>query len=388
VNFCARTVFAALVTSVVLIVALAPPVLAAAPHRGTTQAELKAMLDKIVAAGAPGVIGLVRDGGTTVRAASGVASLGSGRPIRPGDRYRIGSLTKTFVSTVVLQLVGEGTLRLSDPVERWLPRLVPNGRNITIRQLLNHTSGLFNYTEDPRIMARYFPHGDRDFVWTPRELVAVATSHPPVFTPGTSWAYSNTNYILAGLIVRAATGTPIQVQLAQRIFAPLHLRHTSYPVTEAWLPDPHSHGYAYLDGPATVPTDTTRLSASWAGAAGAIVSTVDDVARFYAALLGGHLLAPAQLASMKTMVDAVPPPARYGLGLFALPAGCATAWGHSGDFTGYNTIAIATEHASRQVVLMMNLDNSGDPGTWTPPGVDDAFTGALLAGFCPGSGTP
>jgi D-alanyl-D-alanine carboxypeptidase len=388
VNFRATTVFAAM-AAVLLLLGLAPPARAAATvaRPAISQAELQALLDQIVAAGAPGAIGLVRDGGQTVRAASGVASLGSGRRMHTGERYRVGSITKTFVATVVLQLAGEGRLRLSDPVERWLPGLVPNGRRITIRQLLNHTSGLFNYTEDPRVLAPYL-HGDRDFVWWPRQLVAVATSHPPVFAPGTSWSYSNTNYILLGLIVRAVTGRALKDQLEQRIFQPLHLRGTSFPVTEAWLPDPHPHGYAYLGGEAPTPTDTTRFSASWAGAAGAIVSTVDDVARFYTALLGGHLLRPAQLADMKTMVDAVPPPARYGLGLFALPAGCATAWGHNGDFVGYYNFAVATENASRQVVLMINLDDSGDAGVWVPPGLDDAFTGALVTAFCAGYGQP
>jgi hypothetical protein len=112
--------------------------------------------------------------------------------MRVGDRFRVGSITKSFVAAVVLQLAGEGRLGLDDPVERWLPGLVPDGRHITVRQLLNHTSGLFNCTDDPRVLAPYLQQHNPNFVWRPRQLVAIATSHPALFPPGTAWSYSNT----------------------------------------------------------------------------------------------------------------------------------------------------------------------------------------------------
>jgi D-alanyl-D-alanine carboxypeptidase len=341
-------------------------------------ATLQQLLDAIVSGGAPGAIGLVRNGITTVRAASGVADLRTHRPMRVDDRFRVGSVTKTFVATVVLQLVGEGRLRLNDPVERWLPRLVPDGRDITVRELLNHTSGLYNYTDDPRVLAPYLDRNDPDFVWRPRQLVAIAVSHPPLFAPGSSWSYSNTNYILLGLIVQAATRTDLGRQLYRRIFEPLRLRHTSFPVTTPHIAGRHAHGYANLH-PGKPLTDTTEISASFAWAAGSIVSTVDDVGRFYRALLGGRLLRPDLLRAMKTSVPAGDSGFRYGLGIIAGDAPCATIFGHNGDYVGYFDFAISTESTDRQVVLMMNIDDEAN----VPPGADQAFTTALLTSICP-----
>jgi D-alanyl-D-alanine carboxypeptidase len=342
-------------------------------------AGLQQLLDQIVAGGAPGAIGLVRRNGTTVRAASGVADVATHRAMQVDDRFRVGSITKTFVATVVLQLVGEGRLRLTDPVQRWLPGLVPNGRHITVRQLLNHTSGLFNYTDDPRVLAPYLEQHNPDFVWRPRQLVAIATSHPPLFAPGTAWSYSNTNYILLGLIVEAATGTDLGRQLRHRIFGPLRLRATTFPVTSPSIRGRHAHGYANFD-PGGPLTDTTRMSASWAWAAGSIVSTVDDVARFYRALLGGRVLRPDLLAAMKTTVATGDPGGfRYGLGILTGDAPCAAIWGHNGDYLGYFDWAITSDSTDRQVVLMMNLDDEVN----TPPAADEALTTALLTSYCP-----
>ena len=202
---------------------LAAPVATASP----THAELDRAVDRVVSAGAPGAIALVRDGHRTVRAAGGFADRRSRRPLRPGDRFRVGSNTKTFVATVLLQLAGEGRLALEDTVERWLPGLVPGGGAITVRQLLNHTSGLPDYApEDDDSFIRQVL-ADRRRKWTPRELVGIAMARPPLFAPGAAWAYSNTGYILLGLIVVAAGGHPLATELRERIFAPLQLRGTS-----------------------------------------------------------------------------------------------------------------------------------------------------------------
>ena len=349
----------------------------ARPRQAPPATSLQQLLDQIVAGGAPGAIGLVWDGNTTERAASGLADLRTHRAMRVGDRFRVGSITKTFVATVALQLVGAGRLRLEDPVDRWLPGLVPNGQHITIRELLNHTSGVFNYTDDPRVLAPYL-QGDRDFVWQPRQLVAIATAHPPLFAPGTSWSYSNTGYILLGLIVEAATGTDLGRQLHRRIFGPLGLRDTSFPTTSPHINGRQAHGYANLT-PGAPLTDTTELSASWAWAAGSIVSTVDDVARFYRALLGGLLLRPDLLRDMKTTVATGVPGTGYGLGIFSADTPCATGWGHNGDFIGYYDFALTSESTDRQVVLMMNIDDESN----VPPAADQAFVTALLTSFCP-----
>ena len=150
--------------------------------------------------------------------------------MRPGDSFRIGSLTKTYVATVLLQLAEEGRLSLDDPVARFLPGLVPGGDKITIRQLLNQTSGLFDYEKDPRVLAPYLA-GNLAHRWAPRKLVRIAVSHRPLFTPGTRYSYSNTNYILAGLIVEAATGSTLGRVLDRRLFTPLRLRHTAFPTS-------------------------------------------------------------------------------------------------------------------------------------------------------------
>jgi D-alanyl-D-alanine carboxypeptidase len=328
--------------------------------------RLRTALDRFVAAGAPGAVVLVRDGDRTVRLARGFSDLAARTRMRPTDRFRIGSVTKTFVATVLLQLTGEGRLALDDTVERWLPGVVPNGQGITVRQLLNHTSGLFDYTDDAKILSA-FRKGDFTRSFTPRELVALATSHPPLFAPGAMWSYSNTNYILLGLIAEAVTGHPIQAELQRRVLAPLRLRRTAF-ATEPRIAGPHAHGYVELSRRRT--QDVTVFSPSFAWTAGAMVSTADDVARFFRALLQGRLLRPDLLQAMKTTVPMGPPAERYGLGLWntrslalspanTLP--CGSVWGHNGDFPGYLANAFASEDAGHQMVVLVNTDTLRRP---------------------------
>jgi D-alanyl-D-alanine carboxypeptidase len=331
----------------------------------TDPGVLQQQLDRVVEAGAPGVVGLVRTGERTWQGASGLGDLPAKRPARAGDRFRIGSVTKSFVATLVLQLVGEGRLGLDDNLERWLPGLVPNGDKMTVRQLLNHTSGLFNYTDD-------LPEPPRRF--RPRELVAIATGHKPLFAPGTEFSYSNTNYILAGMLVERVSGQPLADQLQQRIFQPLGLDDTELPATERRIAGPHVRGYAppdkdwqVSDDPARL-VDVTEMDTSWAWAAGAMVSTTADLARFYQALLSGHLLTPELLKQMQTTVDASQPGRgmRYGLGLEVLRPGCAAElWGHDGSLEGYQTTAFSTSDASRQLIMATNLNPEPEPGAAT-----------------------
>jgi D-alanyl-D-alanine carboxypeptidase len=328
----------------------------------TEPAALQKQLDRVVEAGAPGVVGLVRIGERTWQGASGLGDLGAHRPARAGDRFRVGSVTKSFVATVVLQLVGEGRLGLDDTLERWLPGLVPGGERITVRELLQHTSGLYNYTDD-------LPEPPRRF--RPRQLVAIAAGHKPLFPPGTQFSYSNTNYILAGLLVERATGQRLATQLQQRIFQPLGLDDTELPGTQRRITGPHLRGYAppdkdwqVTDGPARL-VDVTEMDTSWGWAAGAMVSTTIDLARFYQALLGGQLLPPEQLKQMRTTVDASPlgHGIRYGLGLEVLRLGCGVElWGHGGSLEGYQTTVFSTPDAGRQLVAATNLQPEPEPG--------------------------
>src|SRR3954468_4066681 len=202
-------------------------VLSAEQGHGAVRRELQRALDDVVAAGASGMTLRVDDGRRSYRLASGQARPGPGRAMRPAARLRVGSITKTFVSTVTLQLVAERRLSLNDTVERWQPGLVPGGRSITIRQLLNHTSGIFNYTDDQAFVQQLLAHPLRAV--TPQQLIDVANAHAPVFAPGTGWSYSNTNYIVMGLILQRVTHRPVSTLLRQRIVRPLGLRHTYLP---------------------------------------------------------------------------------------------------------------------------------------------------------------
>jgi D-alanyl-D-alanine carboxypeptidase len=286
--------------------------------------------------------------------------LARGTPLRLRQRYRIASETKTFVAALVLKLSEEGTLSLDDTVEEWHPGMVPGGNSITVRHLLNHTSGLYDYTVDPAVIEAYeaYLNGDEEFFWEPEELVDVATSHPPLFLPGASWSYSNTGYIVAGLIVEAATGAALEVLLEEKIFDPLGLGDTYLPIAEARLSGPHSHGYLLpgegLELPNDKPLDVTRFSPSWAWAAGGVVSDAGDVARFYRALLDGRVLTEESMAEMKAVVD-VGYGAGYGLGLVRLDTPCGPVWGHNGNFPGFVSNVLSTEYGRRQVVSMRNL---------------------------------
>ena len=265
----------------------ARPVAAKAPAANPT---LTAQLKNVVAKGAPGVIALVNDGHGIRLHAAGAA--------KPTDRFRAGSITKSFVSTVALQLVGEGKLSLSDSVERWLPGILPYGDHVTVRQLLQLTSGV---PDDQGPVEAEWIKGNMAKTWSPRELVALVADKQPDFAPGTSWAYSNTNYTLAGMVIERVTGHSLRHELDRRIFGPLHLRDTSFPTGETTIAGSHVKGYAFLEGKLV---DVTELNPSGTWGPGNLVSTTSDIAHFWRALLGGKLLEPAQLAAMKTTVPA------------------------------------------------------------------------------------
>jgi D-alanyl-D-alanine carboxypeptidase len=331
----------------------------AADRQPSSEKQLASLLEGVVAAGAPGVMALVEDESVTRRGASGLADRASGKPMRATDRFRIGSITKTFVAAVVLQLAAEGRLGLDAPVERWLPGLVPRG--ITVRQLLAHTSGLFDYVNDSRAFA-----GE---VSEPRRLVALALSHPLLGRPGERYAYASTNYVVLGLLVERVSGTSLEKQLAQRIFRPLRLTRTTFePGTASEL---RIRGYRAPTRSGIIigeREDTTGETASWAWAAGAIVSDADDVASFFRALLGGRLVPKPLLRQMVPERD-------YGLGLAAFRTPCGTAVGHTGNLLGYVSAAWSTPDGNRRVVMMANTYPLGGEA-------ERAFHRTLDAAFC------
>ena len=339
-----------------------------AVSRGDDDPSLGELLDQVVAAGAPGAFVVLREDGHVQREARGFADSQPPTRMRGDERFRIGSITKTFVAALVLRLVQDGRLTLDDSVERWLPGLLPEGRSITVRELLSHTSGLFDYVEDERVLRST---GRR---WTPEELVAVATAHSRERPPSGTFAYSSTNYIVLGLIAERAGGAPLERQLRTRLFRPLGLRDTSF--VPGTIRGPHVHGHRPPSHQGIVtgaPADTSAEPAWWTGAAGAIVSTADDVERFFAALLHGRVVGPRLLREMETMVPAGAN--RYGLGIAAFPTPCGAAWGHTGNVQGTIAVAWNTKDASRQVVLVVNTYPLSAE-------LEDAVRRLQLAAFC------
>ena len=325
------------------------------PERGPARTTLQRIVRRLVAGGAPGALAFVRNPGGGDGVAAGYADLRTRTPMAATDGFRIASVTKTFVATVVLQLEAEHRLDIDDRVERWLPGIVPNGSAITIRELLNHTSGLFDYSDDDAHTQAVIADPGRR--WSPYELLSVAFAHPPLFRPGTSWFYSNTNYVVLGLVVEAVTGRPLGQELQARIIDPLRLHATSFDV-DAAIHDPFAHGYI---GPhpglpiaaGTLLDITALLSPSFVWGAGNMASNAADVTRFFVALLRGQLLPPAQLAEMKT---GSPANSNYGLGLRKAYTSCGVAYGHEGDFPGYRNVVWVTRDGRRAAAVMVNID--------------------------------
>jgi D-alanyl-D-alanine carboxypeptidase len=350
---------------------------ASAPgSRDSLAPALRKEMENLVAAGVPGVVLLVREGDRPIRISSGYGNLANGTPIRVTDRFRVASLTKTFVATVVLQLVGEGRLALDDTVERWLPGLFPDGDAISVYQLLNHTSGIYDAQNDPAILAPYLA-GDLTHFTPPRTLVEVAAAHELLFPPGSNWSYSNANSFVLGLIVEAATGHTIGFELRHRIFHPLELHDTTFPRSPQ-IPGHHAHGYFLFGQPPLQDYTVFSPSLFWAG--GAIVSTASDIARFYRALLRGRLLGPGLLEKMLT-IDPValdPSGSGSGFGLGLQREGrfpCGEAWGHDGELPGFEAFAWNTRDGTHQVVVLINTSGLSE-------NAGQALTNLIVTAYC------
>jgi D-alanyl-D-alanine carboxypeptidase len=225
----------------VVILATALLLVSRAPARPHGRPRPRALLAALVHNGAPGVVALVRKGDQVHTFAAGLADVKLRRPMRTALRFRVGSLSKPIVATLVLELVAERRLRLSDTVARWLPGLIPAGAQITVRELLQHRSGLYNYTNEliPSILTGQRP---LNYVWTPHQLVHIATAHPPDFPPGTRFEYSNTNYVVLGLIVERVTHTGLERYAQRTLFGPLRMTSTSFALGR--VSGAHAHGYA------------------------------------------------------------------------------------------------------------------------------------------------
>ncbi|MBO2462303.1 serine hydrolase domain-containing protein [Actinomadura violacea] len=349
---CAALVAAALI-------GVAPSAPAHATGGPSRDASLRAQIQNLVNAdGIPGVVAVTSRDGRLVRTAAGLADIPSRRTMRPGDRFRIASITKTFVAAVVLQLVAEHKLALDQPIAGLLPEPVQHADQITVRELLDHTSGLFDYSNDPRF--------DSGADYTPAQLIALSAEHSPYFAPGTGFYYSSTNYIALGEIVHHVTGHTTQDEVRTRLIRALHLNATTFPTTTTIAPR-QAHGYVFA-APLPPRSDpaldaTTRTSAGAAGAAAAMVSTGDDVNRFLGALLGGRLVPAHLLTKMKRPTPGADaffaaagiPGIGYGLGLMSASTPCGTAYGSMGDIDGYTSTVMQLGH--RRAALLMNTNS-------------------------------
>ncbi|WP_051179373.1 serine hydrolase domain-containing protein [Nocardia concava] len=321
-------------------------------------------LNELVRSGMPGVQAVISgpDGAHTLTAGAG--DLATGAAYAEHAHFRIGSVTKTFVATVVMQLVGEGAVDLEAPIERYLPGVVQgngnDGSRITVHQLLQHTSGLADFAPESgteRLPQQLDQMSDgkayRDL--TPADLVRIAMSIAPQFEPGAEFRYTNTNYVLLDLLIERVTGGSLAAAINSRILEPLTMRDTYIPLAgDTSLRDPHPLGYRNVDGKWIDATDTET---AWAGAAGAIVSTGADLNRFFTALVTGKLLPAPQLAQMQQTISMQSfAEMTYGLGLirFQLPCGSETKelWGHSGGIPGFSTMAIATTKGTAATVSL------------------------------------
>jgi CubicO group peptidase (beta-lactamase class C family) len=306
----------------------------------------------------------------------GTRTFRGSEPMQIGDHVRIGSVTKTWTGTVVLQLVDEGLLRLDDPVAKYRPD-VPNGQNITIEQLLTMRSGLGNYTTSPELSRTM--DTTPGAVFTPEELIATGLAMPPKFPPGEGFFYSNTNTALLGRIVEQLTGNSLETEIQQRILDRLGMAESSFPTKSAVLPDPHPQGYSYGTNVETVdsnvlspekqaaardgtlsPLDVTNANPSWAWAAGAGISTTGDLTRYVEALVGDGLLSPglqkARLDSIRPVDPATPDGPGYGLAL----ARFGPFYGHTGELPGFNTFAGYDPDRRTTVVVWTSLAPSPD----------------------------
>jgi D-alanyl-D-alanine carboxypeptidase len=341
---------------------------------GQERPELQKAIEEIVESGFLGVSLRVHDERGEWVGSAGLAELG-GTAKPPIDGHaRIASNTKTFTATLVLQLVAEGKIGLDTPVADYLPEFGLDER-ITVRMLLQHTSGVFNFTgemyEDGTIVlgipAPGTPLGqewveDRFHTYQPRELVELALSKPARFEPGTKWSYSNTNYVLARLLIEQVTGRSFAAEMHRLILGPLGLSSTVVPETSPEIPEPHAHAYYRYEQDGVEKTvDVTRHNPSWTPGGGDMISTTQDLATFISALLRGKLLPAELLAQMCTPHPTGIPTMDYGLGVFVrdLGPGGGIVITHNGGLAGYATLMCATPDGSKTMTASLTcVDDS------------------------------
>ncbi|WP_433544617.1 serine hydrolase domain-containing protein (plasmid) [Streptomyces sp. CA-294286] len=359
-------------------VAAAPaaPTAPAAPATPAPDMDgVNAVLNAAMAEGAPGAMARFAGPHGVRTATVGVRDRVSGAPMDSRARFRIGSVSKTFSSVVLLQLVDEKRLELDAPVNRYLPGLLPDDR-ITVRHLLTHRSGLADYTN--AMFDKTVPGFEsvRHHVFTYQELVGLSLAEPRTTEPGAAYKYSNANFVVVGMLIEKLTGTPVARQYERRIIKPLKLRNTSYVHPETRIDGRHVRGYLHPDEAGAPLVDSTEQTVSWAQSAGAVISDPADLNTFTSALMRGRLLSPRMLDAMTTVTPTDTTQTRfYGLGLRRYDLSCGTqVYGHTGTVQGFYTYAFATRDGRRALSAMANTSNRGS--------VNTVLGGTLEAAFC------
>jgi D-alanyl-D-alanine carboxypeptidase len=354
--------------------------------------ELDRAINEVHRAGMPGIFAEVRDGGRVWRGAAGVADVSTRRPVTPDMRHRVGSITKTFTAAAVLQQVEGGQIGLDTAVGHYLPDLLPGerGRAITVRMLINHTSGLADYLPYAYPSLRPFPSlkdttpqslDDHRFTrFHPAELIELGVKAPAVGKPGgTPGIYSNTNYQLLSELLELTTGETAERCIARNVIERAGLRDTEFP-TGPDMTGPHSLMYEAWFGMIDPPRDYSVFDMSWVGPAASLISTVADLNRFYSRLLAGEVISPLSLAEMQRTVPVISFDGKkivYGLGLHKMEVpGEGTFWGHDGTVWGAGAMTMTRADGERQMSYAVNLirwnklDSAGKPQRHS---IDDAL---------------
>ncbi len=278
-------------------------------------------------------------------------------PLGDTSRFRIGSITKTFVATVVLQLVDEGRITLDGTIADQLPDVVPGGERITVRQLLNHTSGLYDYMKNPGMSTNRWRGAERFTGYRPQQLLDSAFRQEPYFAPGSRFRYSNTNYIVLGTLIEHVTGNGYGDEITRRILHPLQLSHTTIPGADPAIPAPAIRAHRTLDDGTTA--DVTEMNPALDWAAGEMLSTTADLDTFLGALLTGRLTSERSLAEMMRTVP-MGLGFHYGLGLQRFEPPCGEpVWGHGGELLGYLAFAYRSV-AGRSMSMVIASAHSSD----------------------------
>ncbi|MEI5101990.1 serine hydrolase domain-containing protein [Streptomyces sp. PmtG] len=353
-------------------------------------AGVRAALERTVGAGAPGAYAVIRnhDGsGQDGTVAVGKADL-DGRPMNAGWRVRVGSNSKMFTAALVLRLAEKGSIDLDKPVREYLPAgTLPDDWNMTTRQVMQHRSGIFDHTNDlleqpGEETTSAFEKRIRDTVYAPADLVALSVKHGQQSTPGTRYAYSNTNYVLLGMAIEHVTGRPYAQVLREQIIKPLKLRETSFVVPDKAIKGRHVTGYLTNDDRTKPLLDSTRQNGSWVWSAGAVISSAADMDRFLSALAAGSSGRLVSDESLRQMTSVQPTPTAkvsYGLGLREIELSCGKVYGHGGIVQGYQTQSFVTRDGKRSVVVFANASNNSSVTQGLMNTLEPAFCGAKPA---------